>query len=224
MSKISRGKKGEEKVVNILKKRKEHFKLLNDVTFVNENSEMSHQIDHVFINKYGVFVIETKNYYGEIQVIKDENLWFKIVKDKKEKISNPLKQNKSHEQIIKKLLKGKIDVIGLVVFVKNNAPYLGDENVINLKDLNAFIDCYPFKEELDEKTIDDIYKIIKTSSVKISKKEHLENISYLAQISKEKKAEIEYALESHICPWCDSPIIQDGYSFHCSKCKFKFNL
>ena len=149
MSKISKGKKGEEKVVNILKKRKEHFKLLNDVTFVNENSEMSHQIDHVFINKYGVFVIETKNYYGEIQVIKDENLWFKIVKDKKEKISNPLKQNKSHEQIIKKLLKGKIDVIGLVVFVKNNAPYLGDENVINLKDLNTFIDCYPFKEELD---------------------------------------------------------------------------
>ena len=224
MSKISNGKLGEEKVKKLLKKRKEHFKLLNDVTFVNENSEMSHQIDHIFINHYGVFVIETKNYFGEIEVIKDENLWFKIVKGKKEKISNPLKQNKSHYQIVKRLVKGIADVTSLVVFIRNNAPYLDDENLINLKDLNLFIDTYPYEKEIDDKTIDEIYKIIKSSSVKISKKEHLENISYLSQINQERKSEIEYALESHNCPWCDGKIIQEGMKFHCDKCSFKFNL
>ena len=224
MSKISRGKAGEDKVIKILKKREEYFKLLNDITFKNENSEMTHQVDHIFINPHGVFVIETKNYFGEITVIQSENLWFKTVKGNKEKISNPLKQNRSHRQMVKKILNGKFDVISLVVFVKNNAPYLGDENVINLKDLNAFIDTYPYERILDEKEIDDICKIIKSSSIKIKKSEHLENISYLAQISKERKQEIEYAIESGKCPWCDKPIIQDGMNFRCSECNFKFKL
>lgn len=224
MSKISRGNLGEEKVISLLKKRKECFKLLNNFTFVNDNSEMSHQIDHIFINTHGVFVIETKNYYGEITIIKDENLWFKTVKGNKEKISNPLKQNKNHFQIVKKLLPRGIDIVSLVVFVKNNAPYLGDENLINLKDLNLFIDTFPYDKELSEKEINEIYKLLKSKSVKISKKEHLKNISYLAQISKEKKQEIEYAIESGLCPWCYSKVIQDGYEFHCEKCSFKFKL
>lgn len=224
MSTISRGNKGEERVIKALKKRKDYFKLLNNVTFRNDNSEMTHQVDHIFINSHGVFVIETKNYYGTITVIEDENLWFKEVKGDKEIISNPLKQNKSHRKIVKNILGKNFDVISVVVFVKNNAPYLGDENVINFKDLNAFIDCYPYSKELNEEEIKEAYKLIKASSVKISKAEHLENISYLSQIKRELKAEIEYAVENNICPRCGGKMVEENYHYRCSKCDFKFNL
>lgn len=224
MSKISRGHKGEEKVISILKKRKEHFKIINNFTFYNEKSEMSHQIDHIFINCHGVFVIETKNYFGDIKVIEDENIWLKTVKKETIRIANPLKQNKSHKQIIKRILESKYDVISLVVFIRNNAPYLGDENVINFKDLNAFIDCYPYRKELNEEEIDDAYKIIKSNASKISKKEHLENIAYITQINKEKMEEIVYAIETHICPRCNGKMIENNFEYCCQNCNFKFQL
>ena len=74
MSKLSRGQKGEEIVSDILNSIKEYHHLLNNVTFKNKRSEMTHQIDHILIHPHGVFVIETKNYYGEIiydEVYKD---------------------------------------------------------------------------------------------------------------------------------------------------------
>ena len=60
MSKQSRGDKGESLVRKSLSKIKEYHKVLNDVTFINQKSEMTHQIDHILIHPHGVFVIETK--------------------------------------------------------------------------------------------------------------------------------------------------------------------
>lgn len=224
MSKKSRGNKGEAIVAKTLNKEKEYHQLLNDVTIFNEKSEMSHQIDHIFIHPHGVFVIETKNYFGEINADTGESYWLKIVKGKTEKIFNPLKQNKNHVKIIKKLLKNQYEVISLVVFVKNNAPYLADDNVINLEDLSLFIESYPYQKLLSEQEIDDICAVIKSNMSKMSSKEHVENISYLKQINKEIKAEIAYAIESRTCPRCNGKIIQSGNSFRCENCDFKFNL
>ena len=225
MSKISRGEKGEKKVKDILSGRiKEYHKVLNDLTFVNPNSEMTHQIDHVLIHPHGVFVIETKNYYGKIISDTHDSFWLKEVKGKVERISNPLKQNKSHARMVNKYLpKGK-HATHVVVFVKNNAPYMGDENVINLKDLLLFINTYPYDEELSKEEIDSIYKTLKSNSSKISKKEHLENIGYLKQIRQENQLEISEALESRVCPRCGGHIINNGNSYHCDKCDFKFSF
>ena len=102
MSKISRGNKGEQKVIDILKKDKSFHKVINNATFFSEKSEMSHQIDHILLHTHGVFIIETKNYFGKIVSDTGEPFWFKIVKDKKEIISNPINQNKSHARIVQK--------------------------------------------------------------------------------------------------------------------------
>ena len=225
MSKISRGAKGEKKVKDILSGRiKEYHKVLNDLTFVNPNSEMTHQIDHVLIHPHGVFVIETKNYYGKIISDTHDSFWLKEIKGKVERIGDPLKQNKSHTRMVNKYLpKGK-EAVSLVVFIKNNAPYMGDENVINLKDLLLFISSYPYEEELSKEEIDSIYKTLKSNSSKISKKEHLENIGYLKQIRQENQLEISEALESRVCPRCGGHIINERDQYHCDKCDFKFSF
>lgn len=222
MSVISRGNKGEEKVINVLKKIKEKHQLFNNITFISDN-ELSHQIDHLLVHPHGVFVIETKNYFGEIISDTGEGYWLKIIKGQKEIIRNPLSQNKSHVKIVKKILKD-VDVISVVVFAKNNAPYMANENVINLKDLLLFIDSYPYKKELNNEKISEICHLIRENRAKISKKEHLENISYLMQIKKENKAEIEFAIESRVCPRCGAKVIENNNQFSCSKCNFKFKL
>ena len=66
MSTVSRGNKGEEKVISTLKKIKVEHYVFNNVSFISEKNEMTHQIDHILVHPHGVFVIETKNYYGEI--------------------------------------------------------------------------------------------------------------------------------------------------------------
>ena len=129
MSKVSRGEKGEALVIEKLEEVKQYHHLLNDVTFVNKKSEMSHQIDHILIHPHGVFVIETKNYFGKIIVDPGESSWIKVVNNETTRISNPLKQNKSHAITLWKILKGEFDVIPVVVFAQNNAPYMPDDNV-----------------------------------------------------------------------------------------------
>ena len=223
MSTVSRGNKGEEKVISTLKKIKVEHYVFNNVSFISEKNEMTHQIDHILVHPHGVFVIETKNYYGEIISDTGEGYWVKIIKGKKDIIRNPLNQNKTHVKVVKRVLKN-VDVISLVVFVKNNAPYMPDENVINLKDLLLFIDSYPYKKLLNKEEIKDICKKIRENKVKVTKTEHLENISYLKQIKNENKAEIEFAIENNKCPRCGSDILQNGYNFKCSKCDFKFKL
>ena len=224
MSKVSRGDKGEQIVSSLLEGINEYKYVLNDVTFLNKRSEMTHQIDHILIHPHGVFVIETKNYYGKISTVKDETFWIKEVNGEKVTISNPLKQNKSHAITIWKILHGEYNVIPVVVFVQNNAPYLGDENVINLDDLLLFIASYPYDHKYQKKTIDKIYKTIHRKISKVSKEEHIENISYLKQIKKEIKNEIAYAVENNLCPRCGSKMLSKGYSYCCSKCNFNFKL
>ena len=69
--------------------------------------------------------------------------------------------NKSHFYIVSRLLKKEVDVIPVVVFVRNNAPYMDDENVINLEDLLLFISEYPYKKLLSNKDMKDIYNLLK---------------------------------------------------------------
>ena len=224
MSKASRGEKGEQLVAEELNKIEAYHQVLNDITFLNKKSEMTHQIDHILIHPHGVFVIETKNYFGEIRVDKDKPFWEKIVNGEVTRISNPLNQNKSHAITVYKILKGEHQVIPVVVFVKNNAPYLGDENVINLSDLLLFIDSYPYKHKITKPTIDKIYNLLKRRGNKVSKEEHLENIGYLKQIKKEIEDEIAYAIENRKCPRCGKNMCNKGNAFCCQGCDFHFKL
>ena len=217
MSTRSRGDKGE--AFN-----KKKLAGIKEYHILNKKTEMTHQVDHILIHPHGVFIIETKNYFGKIISNTGEPFWLKEIKGERTRISNPLKQNKSHAFVVSKILKRKYEVVPVVVFVKNNAPYIGDENVINLKDLKLFIDSYPYQKELTKEEINEIYKTIKSQKSDISKKEHIENIGYLKQINEEIKKEIAYAIESGVCPRCDHKMVSSGFEYHCSNCDFKFKL
>ena len=64
------------------------------------------QIDHIVINRNGIFVIETKNYSGRIYGQESQQEWTQVLAygKVKNRLYNPIKQNKSHVYHISNLL------------------------------------------------------------------------------------------------------------------------
>lgn len=224
MSKITRGEKGEEKVINVLSKMKCFFRLINNLTLEKEKDN-THQIDHIFICEKGVFVIESKSLYGEITGDNKDTVWVKYVNKKKVIIHNPIIQNKSHVRIIKSYLGNDIEIISVVVFVLDNAPYIPNENVINLKDLPIFINEYPNKKKLTQTQIEKIYQYLLAKESDASMEDHLSNIEKIKANRKVRQEEITFALENRKCPRCKNKIkeVKNNY-FKCEKCDFNFHL
>lgn len=66
--------------------------------------EMTTQIDHVIVSKYGIFVIETKNYKGWIYGEENQKTWLQILFKRKNKFQNPIHQNYKHIKFLQALL------------------------------------------------------------------------------------------------------------------------
>lgn len=76
------GKAGEHWTKQILRKLpKEQYIVLNDLLLQDDN--YTHQIDHLVISKYGLFVIETKQYNGFIKGNKYDKQWTRYLKMEK---------------------------------------------------------------------------------------------------------------------------------------------
>lgn len=52
---------------------KSKYKILNDIMIKDANG--THQIDHIVLSNYGLFVIEMKNYYGLIKGKENDYKW-----------------------------------------------------------------------------------------------------------------------------------------------------
>ena len=133
----TRGKRGENKVGWVIGETIENEQyVINDLILVNEGK--SSQIDHIVINPRGIFVIETKNYSGEIYGSESQREWTQVLAygNVKNKLYNPLKQNATHVYNVKKIV-GKLPVYSLVVFVQNNTYHIDASGVIPLSALRT---------------------------------------------------------------------------------------
>ena len=75
-----KGEKGENNVskqLDLLDKTK--YKVYNNLLFLLKN-DVTVQIDHIVVSKYGVFVVETKNYGGVVKQLTQDvwkQIWYK---------------------------------------------------------------------------------------------------------------------------------------------------
>lgn len=65
----------------------------------------STQIDHVFVSRYGIFVVETKNMKGWIFGSERQAQWTQKIFKKNFRFQNPLRQNYKHVKALEGLLK-----------------------------------------------------------------------------------------------------------------------
>ena len=78
------------------------FHLLNHITLKLKDG--STQIDHILISRFGVFVIETKDYTGWIFANAKHSTWTQVLYGGKFKFQNPIYQNMRHVQAVQALL------------------------------------------------------------------------------------------------------------------------
>lgn len=222
---LSKGGAGEfvvKLVLVFLNKNK--YKKLHNITIQDNNKTI--QIDHLVISKYGVFVIETKNYSGTIYGNETANHFYKYNHQKKYEFYNPIKQNYGHIFALKNVL-GDYKYVSAVVFSglatklkvesKSYVGYIGD--------LSRYIKS--FKEEIYTKEqITEIRNKLKSLSLKgiFLKSKHIKGIKQRMEVYDEK-------VEQMICPKCGSQLIerrgQYGKFLRCSSypnCKFKKSL
>ncbi|WP_019913585.1 nuclease-related domain-containing protein [Paenibacillus sp. HW567] len=98
------GELGKHKINIQLDQLPKECKSLSDLLLPNPKSRTGYtQIDHIVISPYCLFVIETKNYNGEIKGGRTDQQWSV---SNRYKMYNPLKQNYGHIKAIESLIKG----------------------------------------------------------------------------------------------------------------------
>lgn len=74
------------------------YHLLNNVTLRLEDGTT--QIDHILVSRFGVFVIETKNYRGWIFASAQHATWTQVLFRAKFRFQNPIFQNLRHVRAV----------------------------------------------------------------------------------------------------------------------------
>ena len=115
MAIMGKGAYAEDRVARRLARLPEEYHVFNDVYIRSNNRSV--QIDHIVISRYGVFVIETKNYKGWVYGSANAEHWTQNIYGHKYQLYNPTRQNSSHVGAICNLFRITRDkTIPLIVF------------------------------------------------------------------------------------------------------------
>ncbi|MFC4994951.1 nuclease-related domain-containing protein [Rubritalea tangerina] len=96
---------GEKAVDRALKRLPtDSYTIYHDIYLPRPDGKGTTQIDHLAVSRFGIFVIETKNYQGWIFGSERQRNWTQSIYKKKYKFQNPLHQNKLHINALAALL------------------------------------------------------------------------------------------------------------------------
>ena len=117
------------------------YHLLNHVTL--RLKDETTQIDHVLVSRFGVFVIETKDYNGWIFADPGDRHWTQVLYRVKNRFQNPIRQNYRHVCAVQELLDFlPNDAIRSVVVFTGNAEFktTTPDGVFTLNGLMDYVD------------------------------------------------------------------------------------
>lgn len=161
---ISTGLLGEEIVSNTLDLLPDEYTVINNIP-INYNGKQA-EIDSLIISKYGLFIVETKNYQGDIiGKVTDEN-WIQKKKSSggrvyENKMRNPVKQVKFQTYLLSSMLKEH----GIHCWINPYVVFVGAKSVSTDSEI-----VFDNQENLYKKimsknksivTIDDLHKVEK---------------------------------------------------------------
>ena len=221
---VKKGDIGEAKVIETLSLIKDEQYLINNLILLGDNN-VSHQMDHILIRHNGVFVIETKNYYGNISGNIDDSMWVRHIRMRgrlqPKKFVNPIKQNNAHIRYLKKVLGKDIPFINIVVFVDNDVSKLGIYTVMNLEQLNSRITLWECETPLTSTKMKQIYDTLLHLEADIQNEDHVDNIEKLKEDRRNKRQEYILVIEKGICPICGGKVEMNKNIYTCPKCKYR---
>lgn len=214
-----RGFFGEFWIKKELKKLPKEYRVLNNIMI--KINKKTHQIDHIVVSKYGIMVIETKNYYGLIKGNEYDEKWTQYLGKKKYKFLNPIVQNYGHINALKNLL--NIDInnfISIICFSNQAKLSLRTTKKVTKTDF-LIKEIVQYKTKIVEEDIDKIVNQIKENNITTSE-EKIKHIKAIKKIKEEKELE-----QKKLCPKCRGKLVtrqgKYGEFMGCSnypKCKY----
>lgn len=180
-----KGKKGEIDIKNKLKSK--NGAILSNLYFMYQ--DYSTEVDIVFINRDGVFVIESKNYKGDIYGNWNEKKWKQLINDEEWEFLNPVYQNSVHvrevEKAIKKVVVNNIPIWSVIIFGNDTNLHVsqrrhentiickqeGIDQMFNYCKKNSYV-------KLSDVSISELNKILKPYT-KVSKRKKKKHIKYV---------------------------------------------
>ena len=221
----NKGEWGEFAVSTILLNLSNEYHVFNDVYL--ETKGHSSQIDHVVISQYGVFVIETKNYSGDIYGSEDAKQWTQYLQGEGYKFHNPIAQNHSHELAIKNTLHvAPASIIPIVVFLGGAVLHCNTKSaVLYARQLSEYI----LRQREIRFTQDGVERLTeRLSKAIITDPDRKENHVWKVQLH---NAERKLLIDNHICPQCNGKLVERqgkyGTFLACSNyphCKFTVQI
>lgn len=196
-----RGFMGEFWVKQELKKLpKDKYIILNDIMI--KSSKGTHQIDHIIISKYGIFVVEMKNYYGLITGEEHQNKWTQHLGKNKYYFNNPIHQNYGHIKALEELLNLSKDKFISIICISNQAKLkVKAKNVTQLDFVNDLIKSY--NNEIITEDLSKIKNKIEQNNItdKEIRKNHIKNIKSTIKENNDKE-------KNMICPKCGGKLVE----------------
>lgn len=194
------GAAGEMWVRKELKKlNQDDYKVINDL-LIKTSDGKTHQIDHIVISKYGIFVIETKQYNGYIKGTDYDKNWSIKCGKNRYYIKNPIHQNYGHLKSLSEVLKIPLEEFISIVCISSNAKLNITSNIaIPIYLLISKIKSYTTLKNIE---VDKIYTKLNVINInnKLEKKKHIEGI-------KEKQAKYKQS-SLNKCPLCGADLVK----------------
>ena len=200
---------------------KDEYRVLNDCLLPTESGTT--QIDHVVLSRFGIFVIETKNYSGKIYGKEFSESWTQINGKSKVSIYNPLRQNYHHTKVLENLLELPSSCfIPVVVFsVESDIKVESSKPLVYTVNLNRLIRSYKC-EVIDPSLLGSLAETILQSNISDpeARRKHIRSVQ-------KRKEDMEQKIKANICPRCGSALVRRtgkyGAFLGCSNypaCKF----
>ena len=158
------------------------------------------QIDHIFVSKYGIFVVETKNMRGWIFGSEKKGHWTQTFYKKSFKFQNPLRQNYKHIKALENLLNISADNIHSVVAFVGDASFKTHmpANVTSGDGYLRYIKSFQ-KTVFDESEVQNIISTIESNRLAPgfkTNRQHIQNLQSRNNTSAERQ-----------CPKCGDAMI-----------------
>lgn len=136
-----KGARGERRVNSVLGRKlpANEYKVFHDLTLPSSYGPT--QIDHIVVSRYGIFVIETKNYTGWIFGDARSRQWTQVIFREKNRFMNPLRQNYKHTKAVESFFSLSPKHVYSVVVFAGDAKFKTDlpANVMHRRDLWPYI-------------------------------------------------------------------------------------
>lgn len=206
--------------VELSKLSKDEYIVLNDIMI--ESNSKTYQIDHIVLSKYGIFVIEMKNYYGLITGSEYKDKWCQHLGKNKSYFLNPLHQNYGHVKALSDVL--NIDVnnfISIICFSNQSKLKVDSKSCVTYLDF-LVKEIRKYDKEIVKEDIEEI----KNNIIKLNIEDKQRRKSHVKDIRIKVKSDNEKS-DNMICPKCGGQLLKRngkyGVFIGCSnypKCRF----